>query len=97
MGALRTFSTFGVILLVLYLVLYRVIAARVFRERLEGQLGLRYQQGLAEGRRQAAQRFKRDAGEVRRDWSDWKELAEAARREGRPEPEPPHCPGSPGN
>ena len=93
MGALRTFSTFGVILVVLYL----VIAARVFRERLEGQLGLRYQQGLAEGRRQAAQRFKRDAGEVRRDWSDWKELAEAARREGRPEPEPPHCPGSPGN
>ena len=93
MGALRTFSTFGTILLVLYL----VIAARVFTERLEGQLGLRYRQGLAEGRRQAAQRFKRDAGEVWRDWSDWKELAEAARREGRPEPEPPHCPGSPGN
>ena len=93
MGALHTFSTFAAILLVLYL----VIAARVFSERVEGQLGLRYQQGLAEGRRQAAQRFPQDACEVWRDWSDWKELVEAARREGRPEPEPPPRPGNPGS
>ena len=93
MGALRTFSTFSAISLVLYL----VIAARVFSERVQGQLRLRYQQGLSEGRRQAAQRFKQDACEVWRDWSDWKELAEAARREGQPDPEPPRCPGSPGD
>ena len=79
-GALRAFSTFAAILLVLYL----VITARVFSERLEGQLGLRYQQGLADGRHQAAQRFKRDAGEVWRDWSDGDELAEATRRDRRP-------------
>ena len=42
MGALHTFSTFAAIPLVLYL----VIAARIFSERLEGQLGLRYQQGI---------------------------------------------------
>ena len=93
MGALHAFSTFAAMLVVLYL----VIAARVFTDRLEGQLGLRYQQGLAEGRRQVAQQFKRDACEVWRDWSDWKRLSEAARLEGRPEPEPPRCPGSPGD
>ena len=93
MGALHTFSTFAAILLVLYLAL----AARVFTDRLEGQLGLRYQQGLAEGRRQVAEQFKRDASEVWRDWSNWKQLSEAARLEGRPEPEPPRCPGSPGD
>ena len=93
MGALHAFSTFAAMLVVLYL----VIAARVFTDRLEGQLGLRYQQGLAEGRRQVAQQFKLDACEVWRDWSDWKELAEAARREGRPEPEPPPRPESPGD
>ena len=49
-GALRAFSTFAAILLVLYL----VIAARVFSERLDGQMGLRYQQGLAEGRKQVS-------------------------------------------
>ena len=93
MGALHAFSTFAAILLVLYL----VIAARVFTERLEGQFGLRYQQGLAEGRRQAAERFKGDACEVWRDWSNWKQLSEAARLEGRPEPESPRRPGSPGD
>ncbi len=93
MGALHAFSTFAAMLVVLYL----VIAARVFTDRLEGQFGLRYQQGLAEGRRQVAQQFPLDACEVWRDWSDWKELAEAARRKGRPEPEPPRCPGSPGD
>ena len=93
MGALHTFSTFAAMLLVLYLAL----AARVFTDRLEGQLGLRYQQGLAEGRRQVAEQFKRDASEVWRDWSNWKQLSEAARLEGRPEPEPPRCPGSPGD
>ena len=86
MGALHAFSTFAAMLVVLYL----VIAARVFTDRLEGQLGLRYQQGLAEGRKQ-------DACEVWRLWAKWKELAEAARREGRPEPDPPRCPGSPGD
>ena len=65
MGALHTFSTFAAMLLVLYL----VIAARVFTDRLEGQFGLRYQQGLSEGRRQAAQRFKQDACEVWRLWT----------------------------
>ncbi len=93
MGALHAFSTFAAMLVVLYL----VIAARVFTDRLEGQLGFRYQQGLAEGRRQVAQQFKRDACEVWMDWSDWKQSAEAARLEGRPEPEPPPRPGNPGD
>ncbi len=86
MGALHTFSTFAAILLILYL----VIAAKVYGKRLEGEFGLRYQQGLAEGRKQ-------DACEVWRLWTEWKELAEAARREGRQEPDPPRCPGSPGD
>ena len=85
MGALHAFSTFAAMLVVLYL----VIAARVFTDRLEGQLGSRYQQGFAEGRRQAAQQFKQDAYNIWRDWSKWKEQAEAARRDGRTEPEPP--------
>ena len=93
MGALPTFSTFAAMLVVLYL----VIAARVFTDRLEGQFGLRYQQGLSEGRRQAAQRFKQDACEVWRLWTEWKELADAAHKQGNPEPEPPRCPGSPGD
>ena len=93
MGALHAFSTFAAMLVVLYL----VIAARVFSERVEGQLGFRYQQGLAEGRRQVAEQFKRDACEVWRHWSNWKQLSEAARLEGRPEPEPTRCPGSPGD
>ena len=92
MGALHTFSTFAAMLVVLYL----VIAARVFTDRLEGQFGLRYQQGSSEVGRQAAQRFKQDACEVWRLWTEWKELADAAHKQGKPEPEPPRCPGSPG-
>ena len=92
MGALRTFSTFSAMLLILYL----VFAARVFSERREGQLRLRFQQGLAEGRQQAAQRFGQEATDVWKAWTEWKELAEAARMDGRPEPEPPPGPEAPG-
>ena len=93
MGAIKTFSTFAAMLLVLYL----VFAARVYAERQEKQLRLRFQHGLAEGRRQAAQRFGQEAPDVWKAWTEWKELAEAARMKGRPEPEPPTRPGSPGN
>ena len=92
-GAIRAFSTFAAMLLILYL----VFAARVFSERREGQLRLRFQQGLAEGRQQVAQRFGQEATDVWKAWTEWKELAEAARMDGRPEPEPPTRPGSPGS
>ena len=91
-GALRTYTTLAAMLLVPYL----VFAARVYSRRAEEQSELLYRQGLEEGRRQAAERFPQDAREVWRDWSGWKQLAEAARLEGRPEPEPPPRPGSPG-
>ena len=93
MGAIRAFSTFAAMLLVLYL----VFAARVYAERTEEQLRLRFQHGLAEGRQQAAQRFGQEATGVWKAWTEWKELAETARMEGRPEPEPPTRPGNPGN
>ena len=58
MGALRTFSTFGAILLVLYL----VIAAMVFMpSSWRSLLRLRFQQGLTEGWKQAARRFEQEA------------------------------------
>ena len=92
-GAIRAFSTFAAMLLILYL----VFAARVFSERREGQLRLRFQQGLAEGRQQVAHRFGQEATDVWKAWTEWKELAEAARMDGRPEPEPPTRPGSHGS
>ena len=92
-GAIRAFSTFAAMLLILYL----VFAARVFSERREGQLRLRFQQGLAEGRQQVAHRFGQEATDVWKVWTEWKELAEAARMDGRPEPEPPTRPGSHGS
>ena len=93
MGAIRAFSTFAAMLLIPYL----VFAARVYAERQEEQLRLRFQQGLPEGRQQAARRFGREAPDVWKAWTEWKELAETARKEGRPEPEPPTRSGSPGN
>ena len=88
MGAIKTFSTFAAMLLILYL----VFAARVYAERQEEQLRLRYQHGLAEGWEQAVQRFGQEAADVWKAWTEWKELAEAARMEGRPEPGPPPSP-----
>ena len=88
MGAIRAFSTFAIMLLILYL----VFAAKVFSEETKEQLRLRYQHGLAEGWKQAAQRFGQETTEVWKAWTEWKELAEAARMEGRPEPEPPTSP-----
>ena len=93
MGAIRAFSTFAAMLLILYV----VFAARVYTERTEDQLRLRYQHGLAEGWEQAAQRSGQEATNVWKAWTEWKELAEAARMEGRPEPEPPTRPGIPGS
>ena len=93
MGAIRAFSTFAAMLLILYL----VFAARVYAERQEEQLRLRFRQGLAEGWERVAQRFGQEATDVWKSWTEWKELAEAARMEGRPEPEPPTKPGSPGS
>ena len=91
MGAIRNFSTFAAMLLVLYL----VFAAKAFGKRLEDELGLRYQQVISEGRRQAVEGFPPGAGDVWEDWAEWKELAETARREGRPEPQPPPRPLTP--
>ena len=91
MGAIRNFSTFAAMLLILYL----VFAAKAYGRRLEDELGLRYQQEIAKGSRQAAEGFPPDTGDVWQDWAEWKELAETARREGRPEPQPPPRPGSP--
>ena len=93
MGAIRAFSTFAAMLLILYL----VFAAKVFSERTEEQLRLRYQHGLVEGWKRAVQRFGQEATDVWKSWTEWKELAEAARMEGWPEPEPPPKPGSPGS
>ena len=93
MGAIRAFSTFAAMLLILYL----VFAAKVFSERTEEQLRLRYQHGLVEGWKRAAQRINQEANDVWKTWTEWKELAEAARMEGRPEPEPPTRPGRPGS
>ena len=60
MGATRVFSTFAAMLLVLYL----VFGVRVFSERQEEQLRLRFQHGLAEGWKQVAQRFGQEAPDV---------------------------------
>ena len=80
MEAIRAFSTFAAMMLVLYL----VFAARVFSEGTEEQLRLRYQHGLAEGWNQAVQRFGHEAPDVWKAWTEWKELAEATRMEGWP-------------
>ena len=93
MEAIRAFSTFAAMLLILYL----VFAAKAFSERTVEQLRLRYQHGLAEGWKQAAQRFGQESPNVWKAWTEWKELAEAARMDGRPEPEPPPSPGSHGS
>ena len=71
MGALHTFSTFAAILLVLYLAL----AARIYAERQEELLRLRFQQGLTEGWKQAARRFEQEAPETWQSWTEWKKLA----------------------
>ena len=93
MGAIRAFSTFAAMLLILYL----VFAARVYAERQVEQSRLRYQHGLAEGWKQAVQGSGQEATDVWKAWTEWKELAEAAHVEGRPEPESPPGPGSPGS
>ena len=62
----------------------------------EEQLRLRFQHGLAEGWKQAAQRVSEGSTDVWTDRTEWKELAEAARMEGRSEPEPPTAPETPG-
>ena len=71
MGALHAFSTFAVILLVLYL----VIAARIYAEQQEELLRLLFQQGLTEGWKQAARRFEQEAPETWQSWTEWKKLA----------------------
>ena len=58
--AIRTFSAFTAMLLILYL----VFTAREFGRQAEEQLRLRYQQGLAEDRRQAAERFGQAAYDI---------------------------------
>ena len=93
MGAIRAFSTFAAMLLIVYL----VFAARVYAERQVEQSRLRYQHGLAEGWKQAVQGSAQEATDVWKAWTEWKELAEAARMEGRPEPEPPTRHGSHGS
>ena len=57
MEAIRAFSTFAAMLLIVYL----VFATKAFSERKEGQSRLRYQHGLAEGWKQGAQRFGQEA------------------------------------
>ena len=85
MGGIRAISALSAVLIVLY----GVFAAKVYSNLAENQFRLYYEQGLAEGRQQAAGRFGPDAGNGWRDWAEWKEWAEAARREGRPGPESP--------
>ena len=60
MGALHTFSTFAIILLVLYLAL----AARIAAQRQGELLRLRFQEGLTEGWKQATRQFGQDAPET---------------------------------
>ena len=91
MSAVKTLSTVAAILPIPHL----VFAARVYAERQEEQLRLRFQHGLAEGWKQAAQRVSEGSTDVWTDRTEWKELAEAARMEGRSEPEPPTRPGNP--
>ena len=92
MGAIKTFSTFAAMLLILYL----VFAARVYAERQEEQLRLRFQHGLEECSKQAAQRINQEATDVWKTWTEWTDLSEAAHMEGRPKPEPPTGPEPPG-
>ena len=92
MSVVKTFSTFAAILPIPYL----VFAARVYAERQEEQLRLRFQHGLAEGWKQVGQRFGQGATDMWKAWTEWTELAEAARMNGRPEPKAPTRPGNPG-
>ncbi len=85
MGAIRAISALSAVLIVLY----GIFAAKVYGNWAEHQFRLYYEQGMAEGRQQAAERFGMDDYNGWRDWTEWKEWAEAARREGRPGPEPP--------
>ena len=71
MRALHTFSRFAAILLVLYL----AIAARIYAERQEELLRLRFQQGLMEFWKQAARRFEQEAPETWQSWTEWTKLA----------------------
>ena len=67
MSAIKTFSTFAAVLLFLNL----VFAARVYAEVQEEQLRLRFQHGLAEGWKQAAQRFSEGSTDVWTDRTEW--------------------------
>ena len=67
MSAVKTFSTFAAMLLILYL----VFAARVYAERQEEQLRLRFQHGLAEGWKKVGQRFNEGSTDVWTDWTEW--------------------------
>ena len=67
MSAAKTLSTAAAMLLILYLVL----AARVYAAVQKEQLRLRFQHGLAEGWKQAAQRFSEGSTDVWTDWTEW--------------------------
>ena len=67
MSAVKTFSTFAAMLLILYL----VFAARVYADRQGERLRLRFQHGLAECSKQAAQRFSEGSTEVWTDRTEW--------------------------
>ena len=67
MSSIKTFYTFAAMLLIPYLVL----AEGVYAERQEEQLRLRFQHGLAEGCKHAAQRFSEGSTDVWTDWTEW--------------------------
>ena len=85
LGAIRAISALSAV----FVVLYGIFAPKAYGNQAENQFRLYYEQGLEEGRQQAAGRFGPDACYGWRDSAEWKEWAEAARREGRPGPESP--------
>ena len=91
LAVLQTGSPFSAMLVVLYV----LFAARPYSRRAEEFSGLRYRQGLEDGRTQAAEQLNQDKYQLWVEWMEWKEAAEAARVEGRPEPEPPPRPATP--
>ena len=97
LAVLQTGSPFSAMLVVLYV----VFAARLYSRRAEEFSGLRYRQGMEDGRTQAAEQFGRDAYDMWKSWTEWREQVEAARVEGRPDPDPepppPPPPASPRN
>ena len=88
LAVLQTGSPFSAMLVVLYV----LFAARFYSRRVEEFSGLRYRQGLEDGRTQAAEQLNQDKYQLWVEWMEWKEAAEAARVEGRPAPEPPPRP-----